>query len=305
MKFFRTVFLLSCAAWAAFPAPICSAEIRASERGTPPLLGVAYYDADHLYDTVPSPFYDDSDYTPGGRYGWNAARYMRKVCHVAAVVDSMSLPIVALWSVENEAVVRDIAATCKGDYVYLHRTLNSLDGMDFALLYHGDVFFPAYVESGRRYLYVEGVVRRMEVPGRFAQSRSAARQVRVDTLGLVLCTDARMLRWIVGELRDDRPGVKLLVLGRTLSPSFEPAAAGLMDTHARVEARGRGNIRTRTGWRMRDRILADTALRTTGGDVFARRFLVDPATAYPLKTFENGRYKGGYSYALPVYVYVE
>ena len=217
----------------------------------------------------------------------------------------MSLPIVALWSVENEAVVRDIAAACKGDYVYLHRTLNSLDGMDFALLYHGDVFFPAYVESGRRYLYVEGVVRRMEVPGRFAQSRSAARQVRVDTLGLVLCTDARMLRWIVGELRDDRPGVKLLVLGRTQSPSFEPAAAGLMDTHARVEARGRGNIRTRTGWRMRDRILADTALRTTGGDVFARRFLVDPATAYPLKTFENSRYKGGYSYALPVYVYVE
>ena len=43
----------------------------------------------------------------------------------------MALPLVALWGVENEQVVRDIAAACRGDYSYLHRTLNSLDGMDF------------------------------------------------------------------------------------------------------------------------------------------------------------------------------
>ncbi len=303
MKFFRTVFLLSCIVWGLLSASTGSAGNPIPVRGSAQPLGIAYYDADHLYDTVPSPFYDDSDYTPGGRYGWNTARYMRKVRHVAAVIDSMSLPIVALWSVENEAVVRDIAAACVGDYVYLHRTLNSLDGMDFALLYHGDVFYPGYIESGRRYLYVEGVVRRMEGPGRFAQRRSATPRVRVDTLGLVLCSDTRMVKWVVEELRDDRPGVKLLVLGR--SQLFEPAEAGLVDAHARAAARGRGNIRIRTGWRMRDRILADTALRTTGGDVFARRFLVDHNTTYPIKTFENGRYRGGYSYALPVYVYIE
>ena len=54
----------------------------------------------------------------------------------------MALPLVALWGVENEQVVRDIAAACRGDYSYLHRTLNSLDGMDFALLYYGDLFYP-------------------------------------------------------------------------------------------------------------------------------------------------------------------
>lgn len=58
------------------------------------------------------------------------------------------MPLVALWGVENEAVVRDIAAACKGDYSYLHRTLNSLDGMDFALLYYGDLFEPHYDERG-------------------------------------------------------------------------------------------------------------------------------------------------------------
>ena len=115
-----------------------------------PRIGIAYCDLDHLYDTIPALFYDDSDYTPGGRLAWDTERYRRKIARTAAVIDSMRMPLVALWSVENEAVVRDIAAACRGDYSYLHCTLNSLDGMDFALLYYGDLFDPHYEEPGRR-----------------------------------------------------------------------------------------------------------------------------------------------------------
>ncbi len=170
-------------------------------------LGIAYCDADHLYDTVPSLFYDDTDYTPRGALRWNTERYRRKIARTAALADSLGLPIIALWSVENEAVVRDIAAACQSDYSYLHRTLNSLDGMDFALLYYGDRFFPHYVEPGRRYLYVEGVLRR-------PAGRGDIRRFRTDTLGLVLCSEQRMVRWVVGDLRDERPGAKLVVMGR-------------------------------------------------------------------------------------------
>ena len=66
--------------------------------------------------TIPALFYDDSDYTPGGRLAWDTERYRRKIARTAAVIDSMRMPLVALWSVENEAVVRDIAAACRGDY---------------------------------------------------------------------------------------------------------------------------------------------------------------------------------------------
>lgn len=266
-------------------------------------VGIAYYDVDHLYDTIPALFYDDSDYTPEGRLAWDTERYRRKIDGTAAVIDSMSLPIVALWGVENEAVVRDLAAACRGDYVYLHRTLNTLDGMDFALLYHGDRFFPHRVEPGRRYLYVEGALHRTQPRPHFAPAAPGPSRIRIDTLGLVLCTDARMIPWIVGDLRDERPGVKIVVAGRT--ESFDAPAAGLRDTHAAAARRGMGNIRGRNGWRMRDRILADTALNTSGGGVFIRRFLIDPHTAYPIKTYEKGRYTGGCGYALPVYVYIE
>ena len=149
-------------------------------------MGIAFYDIDRLYDTLPSLFYHDDDYTPEGRYGWDTERYRRKIRHTAAVIDSMALPIVALWGVENEAVVRDLAAACRGDYSYLHRTLNSLDGMDFALLYYGDMFYPERVEEGRRYLYVEGLLER-------------------DTVGLVLCAEERMAGWVVRDLRRERP----------------------------------------------------------------------------------------------------
>ena len=264
--------------------------------------GIAYYDLDHLHDTIPSPFYDDGDYTPGGRLAWDTGRYRRKIAHTAAVIDSMGLPLVALWSVENEQVVRDIAAACRGGYSYLHRTLNSLDGMDFALLYYGDLFDPYYDEPGRRYLYIEGTLRRPERPVRRISGRPL-RPTRTDTVGLVLCSDTRMAEWVVRDLSEERPGVKLVVLGRT--SSLDPAAWGLHDALERPARLGRGNVRRRGGWQMRDRILADTALRATGGDVFARRYLIDPKTGNPLPTYEKRRYRGGYGYALPVFIYLE
>ena len=162
----------------------------AAQRPQKPRTGFAFYDADRLYDTLPSPFYDDADFTPQGRLKWDTERYRSKIQRTAAVIDSMALPLVALYGVENERVVRDLAAACRGDYSYLHRTLNTLDGLDFALLYYGDRFFPHRTEPGDRTLYVEGTLGR-------------------DTVGLLLVRDRRMLPWIIGELREERPQVRL------------------------------------------------------------------------------------------------
>lgn len=245
--------------------------------------GIAFYDVDKIYDTLPALFYDDEEYTPEGRRHWDTERYRRKIRNTAAVIDSMALEIVALWGVENEAVVRNLVAACRGDYTYIHRTLNTLDGMDFALLYYGDRFFPHYVEPGRRYLYIEGTLGR-------------------DTVGLVLCAENRMAEWVVRDLREERPSARLVVLGR--SATMDPARYGLHDATARAEYSGRGTIHSRGRWTMRDRILVDTCLETVAADVFARRFLIDPRSGSPLATFKGRVYCGGYGYSLPVFVYI-
>ena len=246
-------------------------------------VGIAFYDVDRIYDTIPALFYDDSDYTPEGRYGWNSERYTRKIRNTAAVIDSMALDIVALWGVENEQVVRDLSAACREAYTYLHRTLNTLDGMDFALLFFADRFAPERVETGRRYLYVEG-----ECEGR--------------TLGLVLCGDTRTAEWLVADLRDEHPGVPLVVMGRVGRIPAEKL--GLRDATARAEKAGRGNIRRAGRWEMRDRMLVDTLLDSSNADVYARRYLVDQKTGNPLRTYSRGVYRGGYGYSLPVFVYI-
>ncbi|MBQ1979750.1 MAG: hypothetical protein II226_00520, partial [Alistipes sp.] len=65
-------------------------------------IGVAYYNVDKLYDTIPSTFYDDEAYTPQGKLRWDGEKYERKISNIAQVLDSMRMPIVMLYGVENE-----------------------------------------------------------------------------------------------------------------------------------------------------------------------------------------------------------
>lgn len=250
----------------------------------PQRIGVAYYDLGGLYDTIPSPFYDDDDFTPQGCLHWTASRYRRSVERFASVIDSMALPLVGLGGVENEGVVRDLAGACTLDYSYLHRTLNTLDGLDMALLYYGDRFFPDRTETGSGWLLVEG-----ELDGRAA--------------AILLCgRHARFVAQRIARLREEEPERVLLVAGRT--EGIDPRAAGLNDALREMERRGFGNVRRRSGWRMEDRILADTSFHTVGGGVYARRRLLDLETGSPLPLHDRRGYRGGFSDRLPVFTYL-
>lgn len=253
-------------------------------------IGIAYYDVERLYDTVASPFYNDTDYTPEGRLRWDSERYRRKIIRTAAVIDSMALPIVALYGVENEAVIRDLVRACSNDYTYFHRTLDKPDGLDFALLYYGDRFFPHYTEPGNNYLYIEGSLS-------FDRGGQPC-----DTLGLLLCRNERMAYMLSNFLRRERPNAKLLIMGRFKSSEIGPQ--GFRDATARAESAGRGNFFRLRGWEMRDRIAADTALRIERCDVYIRRWLLDPTDGKPLPTYEYTRYRGGYGSRLPIFIYI-
>ncbi|MEG0789498.1 MAG: hypothetical protein RSB23_04420 [Alistipes sp.] len=246
-------------------------------------VGIAYYDVDRLYDTIPALFYNDERFTPEGALAWNTERYLRKICHTAAVIDSLRMPLVALYGVENEAVVRDLTAACGEDYCYIHRTGNAFDGLDFALLYYGEVFFPKYTESGRDYLYVEGTL----------QQR---------TIGLLMSSNTKYADRLVRDLREERAGAALILLGRL--SSVDCRRWGVRKVLAHAERVGYGNARYGQGWGLRDTALADTTLAVSGGAVYARRYLIDPQHHYPLPTYEKERYVGGYARSLPIFFYL-
>ena len=243
-------------------------------------LGIAYYNVDKLYDTIPSRFYDDSDYTPRGKFRWNGERYNQKIRNVAQLLDSMQMPLVMLYGVENEQVVRDIIEASHGDYAYIHRTMDYTEGQDFALLYYGEKFFPERVSTWNKAMCIEGFVG----------------ETRVAIIGNNRSTSIGVL---LNELQKDGDDTKIVLLGAPNKPNFEKL--GLVDHLAQSERSGRGNRVLRGRWEMVDRIYSNVGEPASCG-VYMKRWLIFDG-AEPLPTFKGATYCGGYSNYLPVYIY--
>lgn len=271
---------------------------------------VMFYNVESLYDTIPSLFYNDSDYTPKGALRWNSERYQNKLHSLAFVIDSVAAEIVALAEVENEGVVRDLVMTLSTDYNYIHRTSNDARGMDLAILYKGDKFFPSQiqmVESGYRrdFLYVQGRLcgERIDLIVCHLPSQLGSRENRlqaqqrlatfVDSLHRA-DTSARII--IAGDFND----TPSLTLKRNIMPTWSSPL--LLD----AERRGEGTIVYDGRWLMYDNFWIDPkAFPSARAQVYIRRdILSNNEGVRPLRTFTSRAYTAGPSDHLPVILHL-
>lgn len=245
-------------------------------------LSAAFYDVDCLYDTIPSPFYDDGDYTPQGRLHWDSDRYRLKVSATARVIDSLATDMVALYGVENEDVVRDIAAACNSDYAYIHATNDSDDGLDFALLYFGDRFTPHRTIRWRNALAIRG-------------------EAADRPLTIIITHRCSSLGVLVARLRDETTQGEdnIMVMGMPNKLNFPEY--GLHDATAQAERAGRGTRRIAGRWQMRDRIATNIA-GVEVCDVYAARWMLS-RSGEPAPTYDRTKYVGGCGRNLPLFIY--
>lgn len=246
------------------------------------LCGIAFYDVETLYDTIPSRFYDDSAYTPNGLHKWNSTRYAEKVANISQVIDSLDMPLIALYGVENEQVVKDITASVKGEYAYIHRTQDSHDGLDFALLYYGDIFFPEEITTHYNAICIEGYLQDKEL-AIVINNNSSSLGVLFDKAGLNVDNQA------------------IILLGAVSEESIK--RWGLNDALATEEAAGRGTIVRRNKWQMFHRIATNIDSITHRG-VYIKKWLLDNR-GVPKPTFERTKYRGGHSSSLPIFIYFD
>lgn len=196
-------------------------------------IAMSYFDVGRLYDTIPSPFYDDKAYTPKGKRLWTAQRYNQRIKEVVGVIDSMNMPIVALFGVENETVARDIVTLSEGDYSYIHRTLDYYDGLDFALLYHGDKLFVEHIRNTYHSLYVACEIDDKKV------------DIHLTRLGRKFRTT---LSPVEGRSAD------ITIVGGALSAN-DIKRLSMSDILKASERRGEGDTRNkRGGWYLRSRV---------------------------------------------------
>lgn len=272
-----------------------------------------FYNVESLYDTLPSPFYNDSDYTPEGRCRWNTERYNRKIDSLASVIDSAAADLTALAEVENESVVRDLAMRLNTDYNYIHRTSSDYRGMDLALLYKGDRFFPDRTRlvrsgSGRQFLYVRGRLcgERIDLilchlPSRLGRSERQEKAMR-------------RLAAFADSLRKADTAARIVVAGdfnatpsQKISRRLMPAA--LKPLMLEAERRGEGTIVYDGRWQMLDNYWVDSAaFKDARAEVYIRENLLEGTRsggARPRRTFRSGAYIGGPSDHLPIILFFQ
>lgn len=239
--------------------------------------GLAVWNVAPLYDTLPSPHYNDGDYTPRGRLHWTPERYEHKIAAIAAVLDSAAVPVAALCGVENEGVVRDIARRCNLSYTFIHRTLNRRDGLDAALLYYADSFFLSRVAAEGGQLVVEG-----ELDG--------------EPCVFVVCMSGGGLEERMWHLRRDNPGAHIIAVGDLRNADL--GQCRLRDLTAPLEAAGYGNALFRNGWRVTERIAATEGVEGSCSIRTDSRLL--DIHGRPLPLYRGRTYLGGVGLRLPV-----
>lgn len=245
-------------------------------------FGVAYYDVGQLYDTFQSQDYNDKHFTEQGSMRWDRQRYQRKIEHTVRVIDSMALPVMILYGVENKRVVRDLVALSKRDYAYIHRDQNINNGLEFAVLYEADKFFPEKVTCWDKALCIEG----------------QAAKAEIVVIANARCTSIGAL---IEEIGIDAKSDNIILIGQPSKLNFEQF--GLLDATLAAQRQGRGNYATGRGWIMRDRV-ATNITSQSACDVFIKSWLLDdfgkPISSVPPKA--KGK---AHSASLPIYIYFE
>lgn len=271
---------------------------------------VMFYNVESLYDTIPSLFYNDRDYTPKGALHWITTRYQYKLQSLASVVDSVAAEIVALAEVENEGVVRDLVMTLGTDYNYIHRTSNDARGMDLALLYKGDKFFPSQVrmvESGyrREFLYVRGKLcgERVDLVVCHLPSQIGRKENRLQA--------QRRLATFVDSLHRADTAARIIIAGDFNDTPSQISKRKTMPTWSKpmlldAERRGEGTIVYDGRWLMYDNFWIDAQVFSRAhAQVYIRRDLISiNGGARPIRTFTSRAYTAGASDHLPVILHL-
>jgi endonuclease/exonuclease/phosphatase family metal-dependent hydrolase len=289
---------------------------------------VAFWNVENLFDTIPSAFYDDAEFTPEGARKWNTERYDAKIKNLARVIDDMAADVVGLAEVENEAVLRDLVMAVKTDYNYIHRTSGDSRGIDVALLYKGDKFFPdpggvRLVRAGtfREFLHVEGELsgERIHFVVCHMASNLNRNYSRVQHMG--------HLRRLLESLLSADPAANVVVMGDMNAVPGERLVRKIMGgvssqwdfvstPHWKHYRAGRGSYSYRGKWYLYDWMMVSPSLareagmKVTDAGIFAKEYLTEPAGTEPaaprkpLRTFYGGQYLGGYSDHFPVWMVI-
>ena len=308
-----------------------------------------FYNLENLFDTRDDSLAFDEAFTPEGKDRWTSERLETKLRNLSRVLLDMgreygaSPPdLLGVCEVENRYLLErlvQLPAMAPYSYGFIHFNSPDPRGIDVALLYRKDRFFPLEERSFRLLLYnasgarkftrdqlvvsgyldqdlVHILVNHWPSRGGGAQSREYRKVAALRQRSLI---DSIAYRHpgskiiSMGDFNDNPSDPSLKILSRNGGAGGHRTKKPLLNPLAGYHKKGMGSLAYRDRWNLFDQILLSPAwldpepgtYRFWKAGIFQAGYLKNREgkyRGYPLRTYAGGRYQGGFSDHFPVYV---
>ncbi|MGM0498239.1 MAG: endonuclease, partial [Bacteroidota bacterium] len=307
-------------------------------------LRFMFYNVENLFDTIENPDANDEEFLPGGTRNWNGFRYYQKKNRIYKTIMAAGgwrpPELIGLCEIENETVLEDIlwnTPFSKFEYKYIHKNSPDHRGIDVALLYDPERFFPVsekYIRlklpdeysSTREILYAKGHTKQNDTihvfvnhwPSKYggAAKSQPKRNIAAKTLKAVtdsiLKSEKQAKLIITGDFNDGPTAESIQGYLKVKAPADSVINQNLYNLSEHWLNEVYGTYKYQGQWSVIDQLIVSGSLlknskelKTTEEDahIFAPSFLLEKDEKYigkkPYRTYVGFKYNGGFSDHLP------
>jgi endonuclease/exonuclease/phosphatase family metal-dependent hydrolase len=314
-------------------------------------FSVVFYNAENLFDWKNDPIKSDDEFTPEGDRHWTSNRFYTRINNTAKVLISANEwdkpAIIGLCEIENREVIERLAGETplkRFSYKIIHKESPDPRGIDVAMLYNPDVFYPinydyiplrnddGSVRQTREILYASGVLEKTDTvhifinhwPSRYSgllktrPLRNRAATLLRQQVDSIFQLNAAAKIIIIGDF-NDQPNDKSLQkhLGAKI-PGKEIIPKTLYNLSQQWVTKGEGTLKYQSQWFVFDQVIVSSGLLSSGSGIYTKpewakvvnfEFLFEADERYGgrklKRTYIGYRYNGGFSDHLPVKLKLE
>jgi predicted extracellular nuclease len=294
---------------------------------------IAFYNVENLFDTYDNTKINDNEFTPNGSRHWSNYKYWQKVkkcAKVLKIIGGWEGPdIIGLAEIENDTVLRNLIYSDplkNSNYKIIHRNSPDHRGIDVALLYRKDSFFPiskkfyplkdknGNVIHSREIVYTMGIVKggdtlhifAIHFPSRYGGYKISEPK-RINAVNRLMS--------IIDSLNSTFKNPKIVIMGDFNDTPNNISIINLdKNKYLNRLYCNHGTHKYQGKWSELDHFFVSNSLLNVDGNiyidgdtnVFKESFLLEQDKKYmgtkPFRTFVGFKYNGGFSDHLPIFI---
>lgn len=303
---------------------------------------IIFYNVENLFDTIDEPDKIDEEFLPAAKANWNTWKYQEKLRHIAQVIDSLTDTIqpmiIGFAEIENRKVLEDLIQqpSMKDiNWGIVHRDSPDERGIDVAILYNKNAveeitgthlaielgndntrdiaYLKCYINEGEPiWLFVNHWPSRRTATDSSGAKRSLAAKTLLNKIENLYLGEPYARVIVMGDLNDNPNDSSVnVLLQHKFAKRDEQQLINLM---LPLQTKGEYTVTYKEQKNIFDQIIVSQSLlnkqqpyhlRTTAANIYSPTWLMYEHQKYgaiPNRTYSFGKYVGGYSDHLPVYI---